>query len=92
MPLTIPAEVLFRDLGGESVLLHLGSGQYFGLDEVGTRIWTLVAEGCEVEDIEARLLSEYDAGPEAVHRDVVRIIDELRSRNLLEFDDASEAG
>jgi len=36
---TISDEVICQELGGESVLLDLGSESYLGLDEVGTRIW-----------------------------------------------------
>ena len=32
------------DLAGEAVILNLKSGQYFGLNEVGTRIWNLIQE------------------------------------------------
>jgi hypothetical protein len=32
-------EVLVQELEGEAVLLNLASERYFGLDDVGTRIW-----------------------------------------------------
>lgn len=35
---TISAEVLFQEVGGEAVLLDLKSASCFGLDDVGTRI------------------------------------------------------
>ena len=84
MTLTIPEDVLFRELDGESVLLHIGSGRYFGLDEVGTLIWKLLAEGREIDQIEQRIVEIYDVGPETVTRDVRRILDELCDRDLLE--------
>ncbi|MBN1400973.1 MAG: PqqD family peptide modification chaperone, partial [Anaerolineae bacterium] len=36
---------LFRELDGEAVLLNLESGHYYGLDEVGTRILSLLVDG-----------------------------------------------
>ena len=33
---------LSSDLGAETVILHMGEGVYFGLDEVGTAIWKLI--------------------------------------------------
>src|SRR2546430_2126111 len=36
----IRKDVVFRELEGEMVLLNLATGVYFGLDPVGTRIWT----------------------------------------------------
>ena len=32
------------DLAGEIVMLNLASGTYYGLDEVGARIWNLVQQ------------------------------------------------
>ena len=37
-------EVAFRELNGEGVLLDLVSGTYFGLNEVGARLWTLLSQ------------------------------------------------
>ncbi len=84
LKVTIPEQVLFRDLEGESVLLHLGSGQYFGLDEVGTFVWNLLAEGCSLGEVEERVLDEYDAIAEQVHEDVARIVTELCDAELLD--------
>jgi hypothetical protein len=33
------SQILFQKLGNESVILHLESEEYFGLNEIGTRIW-----------------------------------------------------
>ena len=43
--LAIPAPVMSRLVGDETVLLDLESGMYFGLDGVGQRIWEAIAEG-----------------------------------------------
>lgn len=84
MEVVIPEQVLFRDLGGESVLLHLGSGLYFGLDEVGTLIWTLLSEGRSLGEIQEHVLTRYDATAQQVEADLLRIVDELRDNGLLE--------
>ena len=41
----VPPQVLARVVGEETVLLHLDSGTYFGLDPVGTRAWQLIQAG-----------------------------------------------
>ena len=48
---TIPETVLFRDLDGEAVLLDTVSGRYFGLNEVGTRMWALLQFHGEIEAV-----------------------------------------
>ena len=42
--ITVSPEVLFQEVGGEAVLLDLASESYFGLDDVGMRIWQLLQE------------------------------------------------
>jgi len=37
-------DVLSQEVDGETVLLNLNSENYFGLDEIGTRIWQLLQE------------------------------------------------
>ena len=76
-------DVLFRDLGREGVLLDLASGSYFGLDEVGTRIWQLVAGGETLAAALAVLAAEYDAPEEKVCEDLLRLVDELLESRLL---------
>jgi hypothetical protein len=75
-------------MDGESVLLNLESGEYFGLSEVGTRMWAvLVAEEGEVERAIEALVGEYAAGEEEIRRDLAELIEELAGRKLLEIRD-----
>lgn len=42
--ITVPENVMMRELDGESVLLNLDLGIYFGLDDIGTNFCTLSLE------------------------------------------------
>lgn len=77
------AGVRFRDLGGESVLLELESGRYFGLDEVATRMWTLLAEHGTLPPVERILLEEFEVDAERLHLDLRRFVDELENEHLV---------
>lgn len=79
----IPSSVLFRDLGGEAVLLELNSGCYYGLDEVGTRIWSLLESHGDLNRVEAALLAEYDVGRELLAEDLAEFVRTLAERGLL---------
>jgi hypothetical protein len=76
-------DVVFRDLEGEAVILDLASGTYFGLNEVGTRIWRLVDEGRDASQIVDIMASEYQADRATIVRDVERLLDDLRTRRLI---------
>jgi hypothetical protein len=54
-----PEHVLVRELGGESLLLNLESETYFGLDDVGTRMWTLLVERPSIQHALEALQREY---------------------------------
>lgn len=81
---------LSADLDGETVILHLESGTYYGLSEVGARIWTLIQEPKSVGDVRDALLEEYDVEPDLCERDVLALLVELASHNLIEIHPATE--
>jgi hypothetical protein len=74
-------------LGAEAVILELTQGVYYGLNEVGARIWELLKEPREAGQIRDVLLDEYEVEPEAVTRDVLGLLTELAGRGLIEVRD-----
>lgn len=75
--ITISPDVLFQGLEGESVLLHLESERYYGLDDVGTRIWELLDEHSDTATVLERLLAEYDADEATLRQDLADLIAKL---------------
>lgn len=75
-------DAVFREMDGESVLLNLETGMYFGLDEVGTRVWRLAADHGSLWAVRERLVEEYDADPAAIERDLLALADALVSKGL----------
>jgi hypothetical protein len=84
----IPDDVYFRDLDGEAIILNTESGKYYGLDEVGTRMWNLLAEHGQVGPAYRTLLGEYDVTEERLEQDLLDLVDELASHGLVETDEA----
>ncbi len=81
--LEIPDHVLFRDLDGEGVLLNLETGEYFGLNRVGTEIWRSLQTMREVGSIHAKLLNDYEVAPQTVWRDLEELISEMSAKGLV---------
>ena len=82
---TIPSDVLFQELSGESVLLNLSSGKYYGLDEVGTRIWMVLGEHPKIADALPILLEEYEVDQERLSSDMNALIEDLLKHGLLQI-------
>jgi hypothetical protein len=83
MKIEISEDVLFQEVGGETVLLDLHSEQYFGLDAVGTRIWQLLGEGAGAEAVVEVLLAEYEVERETLAADVAELLDRLAEAGLI---------
>jgi hypothetical protein len=82
-PITIPAEVMARQVSDETVLLHLTSGNYYSLDPVGTRFWQLLTEGKTLPQSRELLLAEYEVAPEQLDADLERLVTELAASGLV---------
>jgi len=81
----VPDRVLFRDLGGEAVLLELESGLYYGLNESGTRMWALLVEHGQVEMTFRALLAEYEVPPDRLEQELLHFVETLAARKLLDL-------
>jgi hypothetical protein len=76
-------DVIFRALGEESVILSLDTGMYFGLDPVGTRIWTLLPDRnlAQVADV---IQQEFDADLRQIHQDLLALVEQLIAKRLVQ--------
>jgi len=75
--------VLFKDMGDEAVLLDLDTETYFGLNEVGSRLFKLATTSGTIREAVVRMLEEFDVAPAELERDACELIDELVRRGLL---------
>jgi hypothetical protein len=81
--LVVPEDVIFRELDGEAIILNLATGMYFGLDEVGTRVWALVAAAGTLGHAVDTLADEYDIDRPALERDVLELAGQLLDKGLV---------
>ena len=79
----ISEDVVFRELDGEAVLLNLASGVYFGLNDVGTRIWSLLAEDGALRSVFEAMKQQYDVPPERLEKDLLELVEQMRSKGLV---------
>ena len=75
-------DVVFRELDGEAVILNLDSGTYFGLDEIGTRIWTLIREHGALQPVFDTLQREFDVDPATLEEDLLALVSDLCLKGL----------
>ena len=74
------------DLGTEAAVLHLGSGLYYGLNDLGARVWALIQEPCRVHDLADTILREYDVDRARCEKDLTTFLAALSAAGLVEVD------
>lgn len=82
---TVTSDQVSSQLDGEEVILNLKDGTYYGLNEVGARIWALIQEEEALDQVRDRLMEEFDVEAEQCERDLIHLVEELQEAGLVEI-------
>lgn len=86
----VPEDVLISNLQEESVILNLNSERYFGLDNVGTRMLSVLSTSNSIEAAYESLLVEYDVDPQVLRQDLTSLIEKLLEQGLVAIEHRCE--
>ena len=74
---------MFCDLAGEAAILSLKNGVYYGLDPVGSRIWSLIQEPRTLGELRETLLREYEIDGSSLDADLRELLSKLSEQDLI---------
>lgn len=80
-------DVLLQDLDGEAVLLNLGNGQYYGMDENSYHMYKVLTSSSSVQAAFEALLQEYEIEPAKLKSDLDRFLAHLVENGLVKYAD-----
>jgi hypothetical protein len=83
--IVVAKDQVSSDLAGETAILNLKNGVYYGLDPVGSRIWTLVQEPTTFGQIRDTLLGHYDVEKVTLESDIRDLLSQLAEHGLVEI-------
>jgi len=86
--LRIPAHVLFTTVEQEAVLLNTVTNKYYSLNEVGARVWNLLAGGKTLKEVHPALLEEFEVDSPRLEQDILELVEHLRENGLVEIMEA----
>jgi hypothetical protein len=86
----VSPDTLSRDLNGEGILLQLETGQYFGLNTIGQRMWQLMIEHGDLSVVESMLLAEFAVEPALLAADLERFTNQLVEKKLVVIETTAE--
>jgi hypothetical protein len=84
---TAGADVVACDLIGASALLNMRSSTYYTLNQVGSRIWSLIQQPTSVSAICDDVVAHYEVDRTRCYDDVVTLLRDLNDAGLIEIVD-----
>lgn len=71
------------EAAGQFHVLDIDRGESVGLNEVGARIWALIAAPVRIADVCATLQSEFDVDAAVCRREVLALLDTMRGSRMV---------
>lgn len=68
---------------GETVILHMPSGTYFGLDRVGTHVWDLLSEPRTLDELRDAVVARFEVEPGRAEEDLRALLSDLEANGLV---------
>ena len=78
----------FANLGGEAVVLHVETGRYYGLNEIGGFILEQSKSPIQVGQLVDQLLKEYDVERSRLLGDLSGFLEHLSAHQLVQLSPA----
>ncbi len=79
----VPDHVIMKVIGDDAVILDLDAGKYYGLNEVGAKIWQLIQADSNLGIIQSTLASEFDVDEQTLKRDAAVLLKSLLEAKLI---------
>jgi hypothetical protein len=78
------------DMGGETVILDLKSGTYYGLDVLGARIWSLIEQPASLLSIRDAIVADYEVDDATCEQDIRMFLKQMHEAGLVEIADGAD--
>jgi len=76
-------DLIASNVDGEVVMMSVGQGEYYGLNQIASKIWGLIESPVRVDEIIRLLLEEYNCNRSACERDVMEFLNHCREQKIL---------
>ena len=88
--ISISEEALSQEVNGDTVILDRKSESYFGLDEVGTRIWQLLQKNGNLQQTFDVMQDEFNVEAGQLEKDLIELVGKLEEAGLISLQPAEE--
>ncbi len=75
-------DATFQEVAGEAILIHLQTGVYYSLNDVGTAFWNLLDGTRSIDACAQTIAAEYSAPADLVLADLLELAADLTKEGL----------
>ena len=76
-------DLIATDMDGDTVMMSIERGEYYGISGVGSRVWELLEQPVTLADIIAIICAEFDIDQATCQTDMEQFLSELQSLELV---------
>lgn len=80
-------ELVSTSLEGQTALMSILNGAYYGMDRVGSRVWELIEQPRAVSAVVDQLLTEFEVARPTCEQHVLGFLQKLADADLLQVTD-----
>ncbi|MEE9344908.1 MAG: lasso peptide biosynthesis PqqD family chaperone [Methylococcales bacterium] len=82
-------EIIYNDMDGETVMMDIEQGTYYGLDSTATRIWELLDQALSVEQLCQQLCRKYAVSEADCLNETLTFLEEMAQHHVILTSEAS---
>ncbi len=75
--------MLFSKLDDELVMMSIQNNEYYGLDNIGTRIWEIIEKPISFSDLMKIILDEYEVNESQCKEDILEFLNLLIGKKAI---------
>jgi len=76
-------DLIATDMDGDTVMMSIERGEYFGIGGVGSRVWDLLAQPTSMSQLTATICAEYEVDATTCQTDMNKFAQELLQNDLV---------
>jgi len=76
-------EMLTSSIDGETVMMSIKRGEYYGLGNTGSFIWENIEKLISIKDLVALIISEFNVEEKKCFEDILPFLKELLEKELI---------
>lgn len=81
--ISVPADVVFREMGEETVVLNVATGKYHSFDAIATRFFEVLRQTPNITAARDQLVSDYEQPVTRIEADLAQFCDTLARAGLI---------